>query len=170
MPQLYTARVNVIFLIFVWLESCCGLVWGTPKWFQVLGQIVMHVFPVWNILYIHLFWTSLYKLYLSMNYFGIKWTTTKMYLYLCIYVLRKNPFMYMHIYPILGQDKIMFQWSYIFVSSTIRVLIISGQIIKPPHIWVISSVSLFFWNNISHFCTYIYAKPQTTTPWNVALF
>ena len=111
---------------FAWLESCCDLVRGITTWFQVLGQIVMNILPVWGRSYIGLLWTSLCKLYLSMNYCGNKWTTIQTYLYLCIYVLRLNPFIIMHIYLIPGYNTIMFQWSFIFERSTIKVLIFTG--------------------------------------------
>ena len=40
-----------------------------------------------------------------MNYFGIKWTKMKIYLYLCMYTVRENPFMYMYLYTIPGQKQ-----------------------------------------------------------------
>ena len=87
---------------FLCRESCCDLGRSIPTWFQVLGQIVMHIFPVWGRSYIHLFWKIMCKLYLSMDHFGIKWTTIKIHLYLCMDVLSKNHFMSMHIYLIPG--------------------------------------------------------------------
>ena len=62
MPQLYTTRMNVIFLIFSRLESWCDLGRGILTLFQVLGLIVMHVLRVWGISYILLFFTSICKL------------------------------------------------------------------------------------------------------------
>ena len=72
------------------------------------------------------FGTSMWNLYLSMDYLSIKWTTIQIFLYLCMDVLRKNPCMHIHIYIILGQDAILFEWSFIFASYTIRVLIFTG--------------------------------------------
>ena len=37
-----------------------------------------------------------------------------------------------------------------FSSSTIRVLIFTGWMIKSPHLWFRSSVYLFLWSNITH--------------------
>ena len=61
-----------------------------------------------------------------MDYFGINWTAIQMNFYLWIYTLRNKMFMHMHIYIIPVQDAIMFQWSFIFESYTIRVLIFTG--------------------------------------------
>ena len=38
----------------------------------------------------------------------MKWTTMKIYFYLCMYVLREKPLMYMHIDLIPGKYAIMF--------------------------------------------------------------
>ena len=43
-----------------------------------------------------------------MNDFGIMWTKIKIYLYLCMDVLSKTPFMYINMYLITGEDTIMF--------------------------------------------------------------
>ena len=58
MPQLSTTRVNLVFLICSWLESWCNLVRVIPTWFQFIGQILMHISPIWGISYIHFFWRS----------------------------------------------------------------------------------------------------------------
>ena len=81
-----------------------------------------------------------------MDYFGIQW----IYLYLCTDILSKNTFVPMHIYLISGQDAILFQWKFIFASSTIKVLIFTGRMIKPPHLYVRSSVSSLFCGPIAH--------------------
>ena len=33
---------------FAWIEYCCDLVRGIPTCFQVLDQLVAHIFPVWG--------------------------------------------------------------------------------------------------------------------------
>ena len=71
MRQLYTTRVNVIFLIFVLLKSCCDLRMGIPTWFLVRGHIVIHFFPFWGRSYILCGGTIPCKLYLDMDYFDI---------------------------------------------------------------------------------------------------
>ena len=48
----------------------------------------------------------------------------KIYFYLCMDALRKNPFIPMYKYLTPGQDKIIFQWIFIFASYTIRVITI----------------------------------------------
>ena len=80
MPQLPNTIVNIIFLVFAWLESCCDLGRVVYTWFQVIGYKVMHIFPVWGISYIPFFCTSMCKMYLSMNCFGINWNTIQIYL------------------------------------------------------------------------------------------
>ena len=45
---------------------------GYTQFFQVLGQIVIHCLLIWGRSYIHIFWTSMFNLYLYMDYFGIK--------------------------------------------------------------------------------------------------
>ena len=73
---------------FSWLKYCCDLVGDIPTWFQVLGKVVMHIFPVWGRSYIRLFWTNLCNFYLYVNYFGIKYITMQIYLYIYMDVLR----------------------------------------------------------------------------------
>ena len=107
MLQLYTIRVTVILLIFAWLESSCDLVRIIPLWFQIISQIVIHIYLF------EAYHTSL-GFWQAINYFGIKWTTMQIYLYLCMDVIIKNSFMSMHIYPIPGQDAFLFQWTFIF--------------------------------------------------------
>ena len=72
------------------------------------------------------FWKSLSKFYLHIDYFGINLTTMNLYLYVCMYVISKKSFVFMHIYLIPIQDAILLQWGFILACSTIRVLIFTG--------------------------------------------
>ena len=120
---------------------------------------------------IHTFFlTILCKFYLSMNYFGICWTTMKMYFCLWMDFLRRNQFISMHIYIILGRYTIMFQSCY-FCSLYHQVATMN---------WVNYQITLYlsYIQCVSVFCglishtsfTYIYTQPQTLTPWNVSSF
>ena len=100
----------------------------------------------------------------------MKGTKTKAYLLLCMYVLSKNPFMFMHIYLILGQDTIMLQWSLIFLSSTIRMLILLGKLSNHPIYELYTACFCFWWSNITHLFHMHFFQTQTLTPWNFASF
>ena len=52
-------------------DSCCDFSRGLHTWFQVFGQLVIHIYPVWGRSYTRLFWNFLCKLYLYIKYFGI---------------------------------------------------------------------------------------------------
>ena len=56
---------------FSFPESCCDSVTCICALFQVLGQLVIHIPPLFGAGHTPIFLTSLCKLYLSMNYFGI---------------------------------------------------------------------------------------------------
>ena len=127
-------------------------------------------FPVWGISYIRLFWKILSKLYLSMDYFGIKWTTMQMFLYLCMNVLKKKTFMFIHIYTISGQYEILFQWIVFQVLRknpfmSMQIYLIPGQY----DVWVLSGLMVINEESLSvthfnisplHHCT-ILSTPAT---------
>ena len=113
---------EIYILHFAWLNSCCDFCGGIPMWFQMLGHLVMNIFLFESDHTSACFGKTCVICTCPCIILGL---IKPKCIFICNYawMSKYNPFIYIHTYLILGQDTIIFQWSFIFASSTIRALI-----------------------------------------------